>query len=127
MTTRQEAPEEDGARRDDELVDAIVGGDLAALDAVYRRHASLAYGLALRMTGDATLAEDAVQSAFLSLWSDRPGPDGRSQPVRVRLVQLVARASLDSVRRRPLRSPGDVQPTAALVMEQPLAVLAQGN
>ncbi|GAC1662614.1 MAG: hypothetical protein NVS9B8_00150 [Candidatus Limnocylindrales bacterium] len=127
MTAAGPLSEDDGDARDGELFDAIVGGDLTALDALYRRHASLADGLALRLTGDVTLAQDVVQSAFLSIWSDRPGPDGGTEPVRVRLAQRVARASMDHVRRRPLPSRAGIQAGAALIMKQPLPVLPQGS
>ena len=127
MTAPGRASEDDGARCDGELVDAIVSGDLAALGALYHRHASLAYGLALRMTGDAVRAQAVVQSAFMSLWNDRAEPAGGTDPVRLRLVQLVARASLDNIRRRQLRSPSAIEPRAGLVMSQPFPGLPQGS
>lgn len=100
---------------DGELVAALVDGDLAALGALYGRHASLAYGLALRMTGDQRLAEEAVHAAFMGLWTDRREADG-TDPVRLRLVRLVARAALDDTRRqRPLQSPGSAELRSARV------------
>ena len=42
-------------------------GDEAAFSALYRRHAGPLYRFALRMSGDAALAEDAVQDAFMAL------------------------------------------------------------
>ena len=128
MTAGGRAFEDDRARSDGELVEALVGGDLAALGALYRRHASLAYGLALRMTGDPSRAEDVVQSAFMSLWNDRAEPAGGTDQVRLRLVQLVAGAALDNIRReRKLRGPGAIKPRAGLVMRHSVPGLPQGS
>lgn len=105
------AAADDRARSDDELVAAICGGDLSALGSLYDRHGSLAYSVALRMTGDPRWAEAAVESAFLSLWSDRARQDTETDPVRVRLIKGVARAALAIIRRqRPKRSPELVEP-----------------
>ena len=128
MTAPGRTSEGDGARNDGDVVDALAGGDLAALGALYRRHASLAYGLALRMTGDAARAEDVVQSAFTSLWNDRAESDGGIDAVRLRLVQLVARASLVDIRRHgPLPVPSAIDPRAGLAMRQPFPGLPQGS
>ena len=35
---------------------------------LYDRYSGVAYGLALRITNDASLAEDVVQDAFVSVW-----------------------------------------------------------
>lgn len=40
-----------------------------ALAEVYRRHAGAVYGLARRVMGEATVAEEVVQEVFLRLWN----------------------------------------------------------
>jgi RNA polymerase sigma-70 factor (ECF subfamily) len=40
-----------------------------ALAEAYRRHAGAVYGLARRVLGDATIAEEIVQEVFLRLWN----------------------------------------------------------
>ena len=128
MSAPGRTSEGDVARSEGETVDALVGDDLVALGALYRRHGSLAYGLAVRMTGDATRAEVVVQSAFMALWNDRAQSDGGIDAVRLRLVQLVARASLVDIRRQgPLPIPGAIDPRAGFAMTKPFPGLPQGG
>jgi hypothetical protein len=47
---------------DAEALQRVVAGHLPALGELYDRHAGLAYGLALRITGDASDAEEVVQA-----------------------------------------------------------------
>src|SRR5213080_1978205 len=53
---------------DQELVLRVAGGDPDALDEIYGRYARSVYGLAYRILGDASAAEDVVQEVFLKLW-----------------------------------------------------------
>ena len=96
-------------RPDVELLGSMAGGDLPAFESLYRRHGSLAYGLALRMTGDAGRAEDVVQSAFMTLWHARAESDAGGDAVPRRLLQLVARGSIASIRQQ-RRSPRGCKP-----------------
>lgn len=51
-----------------ELVTRAQGGDNAAFEGLYRRHAGRVHALCLRMTGNAAQAEDCVQEAFVQAW-----------------------------------------------------------
>ena len=62
---------------DRELVDRWQGGDLAAFEALIRRHQRRVFGLLLRMLGNVQEAEDVAQEAFLNL--HRHGHRFRSQ------------------------------------------------
>ena len=53
---------------DDALIKAISRGDRHAMTLLYGRHRLRVYRFALRITGDATLAEDAVSDVFLNVW-----------------------------------------------------------
>ncbi|HKC16376.1 MAG TPA: RNA polymerase sigma factor [Steroidobacteraceae bacterium] len=54
----------------------MVGADFEAL---YRAHVGQVYGLCLRLTGQAALAEDCTQDCFIAAWRALPGFEGRSQ------------------------------------------------
>jgi RNA polymerase sigma-70 factor (ECF subfamily) len=54
------------------LVVAAVSGSTAAFEQLYRSHVSRVYGLCLRMTRDATTAEDCTQDAFVQAWRALP-------------------------------------------------------
>lgn len=100
---------------DEALVALVARGEDDALAALYDRFGRTAYGLALRVVRDATLAEDVVQEAFLSLWRSA----GRFVPERSRagtwLLTLVHRRAVDLVRREERRrsEPIESAPEAA--------------
>ena len=63
---------------DQTLVARVRGGDLAAFDALVRRHRSRLYGIAREITSDRETAQDVLQSAFLSAFRALSGlRDGR--------------------------------------------------
>ena len=43
-------------------------GDVAALDALYDRHSAMVLGLALKITGDRSVAEEVLQETFWQAW-----------------------------------------------------------
>ena len=55
------------APSDEQVLEAVGRGDDDALGVLYDRFGRLAYGLAYRILRDQTLAEDAVQEAFLAV------------------------------------------------------------
>ena len=50
------------------LVERARSGDTRAFERLYREHAGKVYGLCLRMTRDAALAEDCTQETFVNAW-----------------------------------------------------------
>lgn len=70
-----------------------------AFDQLYERHAGIAFASALRICADRTLAEDAVQEAFLSLWRARERFDRRRGNVRGWVLTIVRNRAIDVVRR----------------------------
>lgn len=65
----------DAANDDDHaLVHASAGGDAAAFEALYRRHARRVHGVILRLVGhQQSRAEDLTQEAFVRAWQALPG------------------------------------------------------
>ena len=84
---------------DDSLVRALAEGDELALAELYRRFGGTAYRVAHRVLRDASLAEDAVQEAFLGVWRAAAAYDGARASVSSWLLTLVHRRSVDLVRR----------------------------
>jgi RNA polymerase sigma-70 factor (ECF subfamily) len=50
------------------LVRRASAGDARAFERLYREHSGRVYGLCLRMTRDAAMAEDCVQETFINAW-----------------------------------------------------------
>ena len=74
--------------------------DATALGELYDLHSAAAYGLALRITGDAGLAEDAVRDAFLSIWRDARTHEAGPRAARASILTIVHHRSLDNLRKR---------------------------
>jgi RNA polymerase sigma-70 factor (ECF subfamily) len=60
------------------LVQRACAGDTRAFERLYREHAGRVYGLCLRMTRDAQLAEDCTQDTFINAWRALPKFETRS-------------------------------------------------
>src|SRR4029453_12241225 len=88
---------------DEALVALLARGDEGALAELYDRFGAVAYGLAVRIVRDTTLAEDAVQEAFLAVWrtASRFVPGGGK--ARTWILTLVPRRAVDLVRREESR------------------------
>jgi RNA polymerase sigma factor (sigma-70 family) len=88
---------------DEALIALAARGEEPALAALYDRYGRVAYGLALRVLRDVTLAEDAVQEAFLAVWrsAHRYVPE-RSKP-STWILTFVHRRAVDLVRREERR------------------------
>ena len=78
----------------------VSAGELNALEDLYDRYRTMAYSIALRITGDAALAEDVVQEAFLGAWRNAARYiEGRGS-VKTWLLSIVHHRAVDAVRRR---------------------------
>ncbi len=86
-------------RLDLELHRRLSVGDRDAFEDLYRRYAPAAYGLALRVTGQPTLAQEVVHDGFLALWRAPEAYDPARGPFRSFFLSLVHHRAVDSVRR----------------------------
>jgi RNA polymerase sigma factor (sigma-70 family) len=77
----------------------LQGGDPLAFEALYRRYSPAAYGLAVRVTGQTTLAQDVVHDAFMALWRAPEAYDPARGPFRTFFLSLVHHRAVDTVRR----------------------------
>lgn len=57
----------DGESTDEQLHRAALAGSQEAMAALYRRHGGLVYRFTLRMSGNASVAEEVTQEVFLAL------------------------------------------------------------
>ena len=91
-------------RADDlRLLRLSAGGDQSALAELYRRHEPLCARRAFDVLRDRTLADDAVQEAFVDLWKTAERFDANRASVRTWLCVLVHRRSVDIARREARR------------------------
>lgn len=77
----------------------VVGGDAAAFELIYERHADVAFSLAYRMCGKRLPAEDVVQEAFVSLWRSAPSYQRSRGSVRSWVLRIVHNRAIDALRR----------------------------
>ena len=83
--------------------------DVAAFEALYDGYHRLVFGIALRVLGDATMAEDCTQSVFLTLWQR---PDRfREGAFTAWLARVARNRALDTVRARAARPEGEMPAT----------------
>lgn len=85
---------------DERLLQRLRRDDRDALAAMYDAYGRVAYGLAYRVVGDSSDAEDIVQESFLSLWRQAERLDAERGSVRSLLLTIVHRRSIDVLRRR---------------------------
>lgn len=88
-----------GAVEDSALAARLAAGDETALEELYDLFAEPVYALALRVTGDEPLAQDAVQDAFLAFWRLPHVFDPTRGSIQTFLMTLVHRRAVDIVRR----------------------------
>jgi RNA polymerase sigma factor (sigma-70 family) len=78
----------------------VANGQLDALQELYDSYRTMAYSIALRITSDASLAEDVVQDAFLGAWRNAGRYVEGKGSVKTWLLSIVHHRAVDAVRRR---------------------------
>ncbi len=74
--------------------------DPTTLSAAYGAHRDAAYRLAYRILGDGSAADDAVQDAFIKLWTGTVPFDPSRGSMRGLLLTIARHTSIDVIRKR---------------------------
>ncbi|MFC1464297.1 MAG: RNA polymerase sigma factor [Candidatus Brachytrichaceae bacterium NZ_4S206] len=96
MINRAATDEDDAERL---LLERIRAGDKSACAQCIERYSPMLYRLALRLTGDASTAEDVVQETFLNAFKAIGSFEGRSS-LSTWLYRIAANTALMHVRRK---------------------------
>lgn len=89
-----------GGTSDEELTSRAALGDPAAIAELYDRHGHVLLGVALRIVGTRSEAEDALHDTFVSLPERARHYEPRRGAVIAWLIVLVRNVCLDGLRRR---------------------------
>jgi RNA polymerase sigma factor (sigma-70 family) len=95
---------------DDALVTGFATGDPGTAAAFVRRFQARVFGLALNMVGDAAVAEEIAQEAFVRAWRHSGGYDARKGRVITWLLAITRNLAIDHLRSR---RPEPIDPTIA--------------
>jgi RNA polymerase sigma factor (sigma-70 family) len=106
---------------DDTLLASFALGDPDAATAFIRRYQGRVYGLARAMVGDADLAEDVAQEAFLRAWRNAQAYDSRRGSVHTWMLVITRSLAIDAMRLRRAQ-PVDPEMFANLDLRAPAAV-----
>ena len=101
---------------DDALLAGLGTGDAEAAAAFVRRFQRRVFGLAVAVAGDAALAEDIAQEAFLRAWRHAAAYDSRRGTVATWLLAITRNLAIDAIR---LRRPVAIDPESLLVLQMP--------
>ncbi len=121
MSDRHEdaSPPLDASEVSDEmLVRQAADGHQEGVTRLYDRYQAPAYALAVRITGDAALAQDVLQDAFLGVWRNAARYSPERGSVRTWLLAIVHHRSVDAIRRRrpTVELPEEGAPPAEMVL-----------
>jgi RNA polymerase sigma factor (sigma-70 family) len=93
-------PEASQQKADRETLARVVSGDQRAFGELYDRLSGPLYSLAVRMLGDASEAQDALQDAFLQIWRRAATYDADQSSVFSWAVLLTRSKVIDRLRAR---------------------------
>jgi len=87
------------------LVSAIASGDESAMGQLYDRYSAVVYSIALRVLGDAGMAEDLLQEIFMQLWRNPMAFDSSRGALAPWLVAVTRNRAIDWLRKRRPETP----------------------
>ena len=94
---RRATPVDDADRA---VLALVADGQLDSLQDLYDRYKTMAYSIALRITSDASLAEDVVQDAFLGVWRNAGRYVAGRGSVKTWVLAIVHHRAVYAFRRR---------------------------
>src|SRR5216683_2723735 len=92
------------------LIARIHAGDESAMSDLYDRYFGVVYGVALRVLGSTTAAEDVLQEVFLQLWRNPQAFDADRGRLAPWLAVIARNRAIDVLRKRPLEDNIDELP-----------------
>jgi RNA polymerase sigma-70 factor (ECF subfamily) len=110
-TNRRDASVSSTARavEDREFAARLIAGDESALAEVYDRYVGLVFGMARRVLGDESKAEDVTQEVFVYIWEQPHRFDPSRGTLRSWLGVLAHHRSVDRVRAEVRRARGEAR------------------
>lgn len=87
------------------LVSAVASGDDGAMGQLYDRYSAAVYSIALRVLGDAGMAEDLLQEVFMKLWRNAAAFDANRGGLAPWLVVITRNRAIDWLRKRRSETP----------------------
>jgi len=82
------------------LLEGVAAGEHGALSLLYDRYQGLMYGMATRITGDPSLAQDVVQDAFVGIWKNASRYTSDRASARTWILSITHHRAVDIIRRR---------------------------
>jgi RNA polymerase sigma-70 factor, ECF subfamily len=95
------------------LIARIRAGDESGMAALYDGYSGIVYGVALRVLGDTTAAEDVLQEVFMQLWRNPQVFDAGRGRLAPWLAVIARNRAIDMLRKRPLEEDIDELPIAS--------------
>ncbi|HWG86264.1 MAG TPA: sigma-70 family RNA polymerase sigma factor [Candidatus Acidoferrales bacterium] len=92
------------------LIARVRDGDQAAMAGLYDRYSGIVYGVALRVLGNTSAAEDLVQEVFLQLWRNPQAFDADRGKLAPWLAVIARNRAIDLLRKRPMEDDIDELP-----------------
>ena len=88
---------------DEELIERLARGELAALEALYTRYSRPVFSLALRVLGNSNDAEEVTQDVFERVWRHAPTFDVTRGRFGTWLLSMTHHVAIDTIRKRQRR------------------------